>query len=366
MTGPTGAREPDAPLLELRGLRLVLGDFSLRDVSLRLGAGDYVVLLGPSGCGKTTLLRCVAGHYRTAPGMVRLAGTPMGRTPPQKRHVGYVAQAVDLFPHLDVARNIAFGLRYLGLERALRRARFDRIVELLGLRSLLGRDPAMLSGGESKRVALARSLVLEPRVLLLDEPLSMLDPNARESMLATLRRIHTELGTATVHVTHEREEAWALTEGDESGRVAVMRDGRIEQVGPVGELFRRPGSRFVAEFLGGANVFPARFERRAGRWLAVLDWAEFALPEAVGFESGWVQMRPEDLTPVEVEGVGVVAGRVLRAADRGIYRELAVQVPGGHVLRVHLPGGAAAVAPGERILLRCTRAPHAIPEQSDA
>jgi len=366
MTEVATAREPSAPVLELRRLSLTLGGFALREVSLRLGRGDYLVLLGPSGCGKTTLLRCIAGHYRAEPAALLMAGAPVGDVPPHRRRVGYVAQAVDLFPHLDVARNIAFGLRYVHLTGEQRQARFDRIVDLLGLRELLRRDPATLSGGESKRVTLARSLVVEPRVLLLDEPLSMLDPNARNAMLAALRLVHEELGTAAIHVTHEREEAWALAGGGAAGRVAVMRGGRIEQAGPVEELFRRPKSRFVAEFLGGANVLPARFEKEGGAWLAVLDWAQLKLAGPVGFGRGWVQIRPESLALVPTAADGVVTGRVLGLSDRGIYRELAVEVAGGRVLRVHLSGAAEVITPGQSIHLRCVTPPHPIPEDADA
>lgn len=367
MSGSAGVQTDAAPLLELEGLGLRVGAFALRNVSLRLGGGDYLVLLGPSGCGKTTLLRAIAGYYRTGADVIRLSGRPVGNVPPHKRGVGYVAQTVDLFPHMDVAHNVAFGLRYLRLPRRERRRRLDRIVDLLGLRPLLERHPAMLSGGESKRASLARSLVVEPRILLLDEPLSMLDPNARAAMLGTLRTIHRELGTATIHVTHEREEAWALAErgpdGREAGRVAVMRDGVIEQAGPVEELFRRPGSRFVAEFLGGANVFAATFERGE----AVLEWGRFALAGPAGFERGWVQIRPESLVAVPEGGQGAVTGTVRSVSDRGIYRELTVELPGGHALRVHVAGASAPTArPGEAIHLRCATPPHPIQGTDDA
>jgi len=371
MSGSAGVQTDAAPLLELADLSLRVGEFALRDVSLQLGGGDYLVLLGPSGCGKTTLLRAIAGYYRTGADMIRLSGRPIGVMPPHRRRVGYVAQTVDLFPHMDVARNVAFGLRYLRLPRRERRRRLDRIVDLLGLRPLLERHPAMLSGGESKRASLARSLAVEPRVLLLDEPLSMLDPNARAAMLGTLRTIHRELGTATIHVTHEREEAWALAErgpdGREAGRVAVMRDGVIEQAGPVEELFRRPTSRFVAEFLGGANVFPATFERGPAGWEAVLEWGRLALAGPVEFERGWVQIRPESLVAVPEAGPGAVTGTVRSVSDRGIYRELTVELPGGHALRVHVAGASAPPArPGEAIHLRCATPPHPIRGGADA
>jgi ABC-type Fe3+/spermidine/putrescine transport system ATPase subunit len=190
----------------------------------------------------------------------------------------------------------------------------------------------------------------------------MLDPNARAAMLDTLRTIHRELGTATIHVTHEREEAWALTERD-AGGVAVMRNGAIEQTGTVEELFRKPQSRFVAEFLGGANVFRATFERGD----AVLAWGRLPMAEPPAFERGWVQIRPESLALVAEPGAGTVTGTVRSASDRGIYRELTVEMPDGHALRVHVAGAARVSAlPGETVYLRCATPPHPIRETTDA
>ena len=340
-------------LLDIVELRLTLGEFTLGPLSLALARGDYMVLLGPSGCGKTSLLKAIAGVYPVGPGHVYVGGRDIGRLPPQRRHISYVAQAVDLFPHMDVAQNVAFGLRYLKLTRGEKRQRFERITGLLGLSSLLQRRPANLSGGEGKRVALARSLAVDPHMLLLDEPLSMLDPNARTAMLEVLKAAHDELGTATVHVTHDREEAWML-----GGTCAVMREGVIEQVGRVDGLFRRPRSRFVAEFLGGANVFPARFKERGGKWFAVLEWAEFELAGAPGFESGYVQIRPGDLVP---SAQGSISGTVLSVADRGVYSEAWVQGPQGSLLRVHLASSASsALQAGERVRLCAATPPHPI------
>jgi len=236
-----------APLLEIRRLHLDLGGFALAEISLSLERGDYLVLLGPSGCGKTTLLKAVAGVYRTGAGQLFLEGEDVGGWPPQRRRVSYVSQTADLFPHLDVGGNIAFGLRYLGLRRTERRRRVERMAELLGIGSLLSRWPATLSGGEAKRVALARGLVLTPRVLLLDEPLAGVDPGARAAMFGVLRMIHEDLRTATIHVTHDRDEARAMGQ-----RCAIMRSGRIEQVGSLDELIAAPLTPFVAEFIGGA------------------------------------------------------------------------------------------------------------------
>lgn len=239
------------PLLEIRKLKLGLGAFTLGEMSLALAPGDYLVLLGPSGCGKTSLLRAVAGLLPVGRGQLWLEGTDCGNTPPHRRRVSYVSQSTDLFPHLNVAQNIGFGLSYLALSRTERRRRIERISAQFGIAGLLGRETANLSGGESKRVALARGLVVNPRVLLLDEPLSGVDEHARAGMFEALKMIHDELGTATVHVTHDRVEAAAM-----GGRCAVMRAGRIEQEGALEELLRRPRTEFVAEFLGRGRQAP--------------------------------------------------------------------------------------------------------------
>jgi ABC-type Fe3+/spermidine/putrescine transport system ATPase subunit len=346
------------PVLELRGLELALGAFRLGPVSLSLAAGDYLVLLGPSGCGKTSLLKAIAGFHPVAAGQLLVEGREAAGVPVHRRGIGYVSQAADLFPHLDVAGNVRFGQSYLGLSPAEKRERFDAVIALLGLGQLLAREPATLSGGEARRVALARALAVSPRLLLLDEPLGMLDEQARPEMLETLKRLHAGLGTATVHVTHEREEAWAV-----GGRAAVMRQGRIEQVAPAGELFRRPATRFVAEFLGGANVLAARFEPRpGGKTVAVLDWAEFELAEAPGFPEGWVLIRPEGLTLAAPGAPGAFPVTVRSLSDRGSYLEAVFEAAGGNILRAHLVGeDGAGLTAGEAVALRLTAAPHAIP-----
>ncbi len=345
-----------AALLELREMSLSLGTFRLGPLWLQLCAGDYLVLLGPSGCGKTSLLRALAGIYPLPGGQLFLRGADIGGLPPHRRNVGYVSQTADLFPHMNVAENIAFGLSYGGMPRDERRAKVKHVAQLLDVSALLERAPATLSGGEAKRVALARCLVLEPRLLLLDEPLSMLDHNARRRMLDLLAEIHERLGTATIHVTHDREEAWAL-----GSRCAVMDAGRLEGEGTAEELFRRPGCRFVAEFLGGENVFAAKFERREGRFLAVLEWAEFELPDALRFDSGWVQIRPESIVSAGEKCAGSFRATVLSCSDRGVYRELRVATESGERLVWHAAtAGGSAPADGQEVLLRLAEPPHAI------
>lgn len=248
-------------MLTIEGLRVDLGGFVLGEMSLALGDGETLALLGPSGSGKTTLLKAIAGLCAPDRGRILLDGEDVTARPPQRRRVGWVPQDSDLFPHLSVEGNIAFGLRYAGLDRRARRERLARLAGLLGLDGLLARSPSTLSGGEARRAALARALAVSPRVLLLDEPLGMLDEPARASLLEALRRTHEELGTAAIHVTHDRDEARAL---GGSARGAVLRAGRIEQIGTLEDLFARPATPFVAAFLGtgGGGAPPDRPEAR--------------------------------------------------------------------------------------------------------
>ena len=236
-------------MLELRDIGIRLGAFELADVSLTIEAGEYVVLLGPSGVGKTMLLEIVAGLRRANAGAVLLDGQDLSDAPPEHRPISIVHQDYALFPHMTVAGNIGYGLRSAGANREEARKRIDRLAALLGIEPLLARRPAGLSGGEQQRVALARALAVEPKVLLLDEPLSALDANVRAKLRQELKRINRELQTAFVHVTHDPEEAMTL--GD---RIGVMLDRRLRQIDSPEQLFRRPSDPQVAAFLGMRNV----------------------------------------------------------------------------------------------------------------
>jgi putative spermidine/putrescine transport system ATP-binding protein len=231
--------------LEVRGLCRRFGEFALTDVSLRLDSGDYGVLLGPSGCGKSLLLETIAGFHSPESGSVMLGERDATGEPPERRNIGFVFQRSALFPHMSVADNIGYGLRARRMPAARRGERIYEMVATLGLAQVLSRPVATLSGGEAQRVAVARALAIRPDLLLLDEPLSLIDHNARIELRDELARVHRELGVTTLHVTHSRDEARAL-----GGSLAVMLGGHVVQQGATDEVFAQPRCAFVAEFLG--------------------------------------------------------------------------------------------------------------------
>lgn len=243
--------------LEVENLYKRFGQvLAVAGVSFHVDAGEILVLLGPSGCGKTTILRCIAGLEQPEAGEIRLDGRSLLPLPPEKRGVGLVFQNYALFPHLTVAANVAYGLRH-GSKRLPRKVQKEKVFELLTLVGLSGyerRKPHELSEGQKQRVALARALAVEPKVLLLDEPLSALDAALRVELRHELRRILKERNTTSLYVTHDQTEALAL--GD---RVGVMREGKLEQVDQPQGLYERPRTAFVAQFLGRANLWPARW-----------------------------------------------------------------------------------------------------------
>jgi spermidine/putrescine ABC transporter ATP-binding subunit len=246
-------------------------------VSLEIRRGEFFALLGPSGCGKTTLLRLIAGFEEPDAGTVRIDGEDVTRVPPHRRPVNMVFQHYALFPHLSVEENVGFGLRYQPLARAAYAARVAEALALVRLTSYEKRRPDQLSGGQRQRVALARALILQPRVLLLDEPLAALDPNLRQEVQVELKGLQRSLGITFVFVTHDRQEALAM-----SDRIAVMNGGRVEQVGTPAGVFESPETEFVARFLGAVNVFTAEVRRAEDGMLTLQlpDGTELAVPQA--------------------------------------------------------------------------------------
>jgi spermidine/putrescine transport system ATP-binding protein len=237
---------------------------ALDEVSLDIERGEFFSLLGPSGCGKSTTLNLIGGFEAPSSGDVRIEGRSMAETPPYERPVNTVFQSYALFPHMTVVQNVEFGLRMKGVARAERQAAASEMLRMVSLAGYEARRPAQLSGGQRQRVALARALVNHPSVLLLDEPLGALDLKLRKQMQIELTRLQRQVGITFVYVTHDQEEAMAM-----SDRIGVMNRGRLLQVGTPGEIYDRPTHRFVMEFIGAANGFEGRLERRADRIGAV-------------------------------------------------------------------------------------------------
>ncbi len=288
---------PD-PSVDLQAVTKRFGEVTAVDgVSLAIGRGELFALLGPSGCGKTTLLRMIAGFEECDEGRILIHGRDVTGVPPHRRPVNMVFQHYALFPHLSVTENVGFGLRYQELPRAGRAARVAEALALVRLTGLEERRPDQLSGGQRQRVALARALALEPEVLLLDEPLAALDPNLRKEVQVELKSLQRKLGITFVFVTHDREEALAL-----SDRIAVMNHGRVEQVGsPVG-VFESPETEFVARFLGASNFFTAEVRRVEDGLMTLMlpDGNELTVvaagPQRLRRETVRFVVRPEKLS----------------------------------------------------------------------
>jgi iron(III) transport system ATP-binding protein len=268
---------------------------ALNGVSLELPPGELFTLLGPSGCGKTTLLRIVAGLLAQDSGSISFDGVPVDGIPPYRRNIGVVFQSYAIFPHLTVRQNIAYGLRARRMGAARSAAKVVEAARMVQMEPLLDRMPAALSGGQQQRVVLARALVIEPRLLLMDEPLSNLDARLRVEMRTVIRRLQQSLGITTLYVTHDQEEALAI-----SDTIAVMDHGQVLQTGAPWALYGAPRNRFVAEFLGGMNVLRGRVTAGPGGPVAEVEtdfgarWA-VAVDDAVGDGAVWLGVRPESL-----------------------------------------------------------------------
>ncbi len=264
---------------------------ALDGISFQIRRGEFVALLGPSGCGKTTLLRTIGGFIAPTEGEVWIDGRAMGRTPPNKRPVNTVFQNYALFPHYTVYDNIAFGPSRKGIERGKIPALVNDVLKVVGMEGFGDRYPAELSGGQQQRVALARAIVNDPKALLLDEPLGALDLKLRKQMQLELKRLHQKLGTTFVYVTHDQEEALVMAD-----RIAIVSQGKIMQFGSGEEIYRAPNSRYVADFIGEANLLPCRVEADGG---LRLESGDVALPyTAPGARDGKATLlvRPESIS----------------------------------------------------------------------
>jgi iron(III) transport system ATP-binding protein len=277
----SASSNPRSAGVDVENVTLGFGNVTVLDgINLSVRPGEFFALLGPSGCGKSTLLRLIAGFNRAQSGRVRVGGEDITDVPPWKRNVGMVFQSYALWPHMSVAQNVAFGLEEKRLPRAEVRAGVAKALELVGLTEYADRKPGQISGGQQQRVALARTLAIEPRVLLLDEPLSNLDAKLRHHMRRELVALQRRLGLTTIFVTHDQEEA--LTTAD---RIAVMDRGVIQQIGTPMELFDSPASRFVAEFIGSINLLRGALSTKAGGGITfTCDAGQFTLPDAAAHE----------------------------------------------------------------------------------
>jgi iron(III) transport system ATP-binding protein len=265
----------------------------LDGVSLEVEPGEYFCFLGPSGSGKTTLLRLVAGFGTPSQGRIKIGGKDVTHLPPWERNLGMVFQSYALWPHMTVAKNVAFGLERRKLSRAEINRKVDAALARVGLSQLANRRPSQLSGGQQQRVALARTLVIEPSVLLLDEPLSNLDAKLRTEMRVELKRLQRELGITTIYVTHDQEEANAA-----AGRIAVLDGGKIQQIGSPVDMYDHPANRFVAAFLGTANLIEGKIE--GDRFLT-----EGIVVDAINAPAGpaCISIRPQHIA-VQPSGTG--------------------------------------------------------------
>jgi iron(III) transport system ATP-binding protein len=327
-------------VVELRHLSKRFGRVAaVDDLSLSIGHGRLVSLLGPSGCGKTTTLRLIAGFLSPDSGEIRVGertlSAPGATVPPERRNMSMIFQSYALWPHMNVGENVAYGLRVKRLPRADIERRVADILAVTRLSALAERYPGEISGGQQQRVALARALVVEPEILLMDEPLSNLDANLREEMRFEIRRLHDEFRTTTIYVTHDQVEA--MTTAD---LIVVMSEGRIEQAGTPEEIYERPRSEFVARFIGGTNILKGR---QAGE--GTVDCAGLVLRcgqgEPARGEERIVSIRPHRIALAadgsQGTGANEARGTVARQVYLGVQRDYLVALAGGQLLRVVTP-----------------------------
>jgi putative spermidine/putrescine transport system ATP-binding protein len=337
------AQKHRASQLSAVDLGKTYGSFhALRELNISISAGQFVTLLGPSGSGKTTFLMSLAGFTEPTSGRIEEDGVDITHRPADKRNFGMVFQGYALFPHLSVADNVAFPLRVRKTPTSEIKTRVGEMVERVGLSGHAHKRPAALSGGQQQRVALARALVFEPSVLLLDEPFSALDKGLREGLQAELKRVHRETGTTFVFVTHDQSEALAL-----SDRIAIFDHGRLMQVGGPREVYLRPSSRFVAEFLGRINLVPLTSCALAdGRATGRHGESVLAAPAAAGTRANdhlVLAVRPEHLRIGEPgAGDNVLTARVADKVYNGAEMHLQVMLPTGQRLVLSVPDRSAA------------------------
>ncbi len=340
---------------------------ALDSISLEVQQGQFATLLGPSGCGKTTLLRTISGFEDLDSGEVRIGGVPVTGVPPYRRPVNTVFQNYALFPHLSVSGNVGYGLEVAGVPRSERDRRVGEALERVGLAGFHRRKPAQLSGGQQQRVALARAIINQPKLLLLDEPLSALDRNLRQSMQLELKSLQHDLGICFLFVTHDQEEALTM-----SDQVIVLNQGRIEQVGPPEVLYHRPATRFVAEFIGDGALFHGTIRNTdEDPVLVTEDGLRIAVGAGPGVgDSATLIIRPEHLgiAPEDPDGsMGVLDAVLEQTVFKGATRQYVCRLANGASISATPPEASEEafirVRPGEPVRLAYRRSkPHLIVE----
>ena len=349
-----GVSRLGAPV-QFRGISKHYGGVrAIQGLHLDIQAGEFMTLLGPSGSGKTTTLMLIAGFDAPSAGEILIDGTPVVRLPPYRRNVGMVFQSYALFPHLTVAENIGFPLKQRRVGRAERDAAVRRMLDLVQLPGLAGRYPQQLSGGQQQRVAIARAVVFDPRVLLMDEPLSALDKQLRETMQMEIKRLHDRLGMTFIYVTHDQREALVM-----SDRISVMNEGRIEQVASPQALYDAPSNRFVASFIGEANFAPvSAVTEHAGGLLIATAWGVAVRAPRQAYASGCACMvRPERMTagppgavPLDQNGVRATVRNVVFMGEATRYA-LETDMAETLLVKQQNRAGVPPLQPGEPALI---------------
>jgi molybdate/tungstate transport system ATP-binding protein len=320
-------------MIRLESVSRRWGAFTLKNISLEVLEGEYFVVLGPTGTGKTLLLETIAGFHHLDKGKVLLRNNDITFQPPSKRNMGFVYQDYMLFPNMTVANNIAYGMKMKGMKGKEVDDKVNELAELLGIKNILHRYPSKLSGGEAQRTALARALSLKPDILMMDEALSALDPNLRAEIRSELRKLHKQMGTTTIHVTHSREDAMVL--GD---RIAVMDNGKILQVGTPEEIFQYPNSKFVAEFVGVENIFKGTSETNGG--VSTFNSGDLELYTTSKLDGEvHASLRPEDIilsfNKISSSARNCIAGEVQELSDQGAIVRVTVRCS-GHPIAVNI------------------------------
>jgi ABC-type Fe3+/spermidine/putrescine transport system ATPase subunit len=345
-----GGADVNTPAVEFRDIDIAYGKFiAVRDFSLAIERGSFITLLGPSGCGKTTILRSIAGLVDISSGQISIGGRRVDDVPIYKRNIGLVFQSYALFPHKNVYDNVAFGLKYRNVPKADIERKVRQALEMVRLPGSEKKLPSQLSGGQQQRIALARAIVFEPEVLLLDEPLSALDANMREEMRVEIKKIQKETGITAIFVTHDQEEALSM-----SDQIVVMNAGRVEQIGSPEEVYDMPATAFVADFLGKANMLAGKVSATdpgtatvslaAGQTVAVASPTTLAPGAAVT-----VVVRPQKLSVGPAATSNRLSGRVISTSYLGSSAIYEIDIGGDATIRANTPINGKAAREGEAI-----------------